>query len=187
MDVLTSETCWAVNWHNKASVIKVGLPLFRYQDNAWSNTHKLQFIFLNEISSVEGVGSFLSVGSVNFYHVSGIICGATCFNCNVLFTSVVLRRAYWDVTRESDSNAADLRVFSFSLQCEVHSEISAFCACACACMPFFPSEGWRESVNNEEHALLFPCCLTDEICLHEKRDIMKPVHLCPIVLKEHLF
>ena len=22
MDVLTSETCWAVNWHNKASVIK---------------------------------------------------------------------------------------------------------------------------------------------------------------------
>ena len=29
MDVLTSETCWAVNWHNKASVIKVGLPLFK--------------------------------------------------------------------------------------------------------------------------------------------------------------
>jgi len=23
MDVLTSETCWAVNWHNKASVIKL--------------------------------------------------------------------------------------------------------------------------------------------------------------------
>ena len=41
MDVLTSETCWAVNWHNKASVIKVGLPLFKYQDDARSNTHKI--------------------------------------------------------------------------------------------------------------------------------------------------
>jgi len=40
MDVLTSETCWAVNWHNKASVIKVGLPLFKYQDDAQSNTDK---------------------------------------------------------------------------------------------------------------------------------------------------
>jgi len=27
MDVLTSETCWAENWHNKASVIK----LVKYQ------------------------------------------------------------------------------------------------------------------------------------------------------------
>jgi len=26
MDVLTSETCWAVNWHNKASVIKLVYP-----------------------------------------------------------------------------------------------------------------------------------------------------------------
>ena len=44
MDVLTSETCWAVNWHNKASVIKlVGLPLFKYQDDARSNTHKIFF------------------------------------------------------------------------------------------------------------------------------------------------
>jgi len=41
MDVLTSETCWAVNWRNKASVIKVGLPLFKYQDDARSNTHKI--------------------------------------------------------------------------------------------------------------------------------------------------
>jgi len=30
MDVLTSETCWAVHWHNKAIVIKVGLPLFKH-------------------------------------------------------------------------------------------------------------------------------------------------------------
>ena len=29
MDVLTSETCWAVNWHNKASVIKFDLPLLK--------------------------------------------------------------------------------------------------------------------------------------------------------------
>ena len=40
MDVLTSETCWAVNWRNKASVIKFGLPLFKYQDDVRSNTHK---------------------------------------------------------------------------------------------------------------------------------------------------
>ena len=38
----------------------------------------LQFVFLNEIAAVEGVGSFLLVGSVHFYHVSGITCGATC-------------------------------------------------------------------------------------------------------------
>jgi hypothetical protein len=37
----------------------------------------LQFIFLSEITAVEGVGSFLSMGNVLFYHVSGIICGAT--------------------------------------------------------------------------------------------------------------
>ena len=43
MDVLTSETCWAVNWHNKASFIKVGLPLFKYQDDARSNTHKMNY------------------------------------------------------------------------------------------------------------------------------------------------
>ena len=41
MDVLTSETCWAINLHNKASVIKVGVPLFKYQDDAWSNMHKI--------------------------------------------------------------------------------------------------------------------------------------------------
>jgi len=46
MDVLTSETCWAVNWQNKASVIKAGLPLFKYQDDAWSNTHKITIEFI---------------------------------------------------------------------------------------------------------------------------------------------
>jgi len=30
MDVLTSETCWAVNWHNKASVIKL---VYLYSNN----------------------------------------------------------------------------------------------------------------------------------------------------------
>ena len=49
MDVLTSETCWAVNWHNKASVFKLvylyssnwgclppGLRLYRmFSDSVW--------------------------------------------------------------------------------------------------------------------------------------------------------
>ena len=33
MDVLTSETCWAVNWHNKASVIKL---VCLYSNEFWS-------------------------------------------------------------------------------------------------------------------------------------------------------
>jgi len=37
MDVLTSETCWAVNWHNKASVIKL---VYLY-----SNRHKSVYFF----------------------------------------------------------------------------------------------------------------------------------------------
>jgi len=33
MDVLTSETCWAVNWHNKASVIKL---VYLYSNLLWT-------------------------------------------------------------------------------------------------------------------------------------------------------
>jgi len=39
MDVLTSETCWAI--YNKSKCHLVGQPLFKYQDNARSNTHKI--------------------------------------------------------------------------------------------------------------------------------------------------
>jgi len=38
MDVLTSETCWAVNWHNKASVIKL---VYLYS-NTWSCTIEIR-------------------------------------------------------------------------------------------------------------------------------------------------
>jgi len=34
MEVLTSETCWAVNWHNKASVIKL-VYLYSNDGNCW--------------------------------------------------------------------------------------------------------------------------------------------------------
>jgi len=34
LDVNTSKTCWAVNWHNKASVIKLGY-LYSNDFNAW--------------------------------------------------------------------------------------------------------------------------------------------------------
>ena len=43
MDVLTSETCWAVNWH-KSKCHQGGLPLFKYQDDARSNTHRKWFL-----------------------------------------------------------------------------------------------------------------------------------------------
>jgi len=56
MDVLTSETCWAVKWHNKASVIKVGPPLFKIPKNvclnvfmllvSWNHSLVLRFLWL---------------------------------------------------------------------------------------------------------------------------------------------
>jgi len=43
MDVLTSETCLALNNEIKKQVTPIGLSLFNYQDDARSNKHKIQF------------------------------------------------------------------------------------------------------------------------------------------------
>ena len=39
MDVLTSETCWALNKEIKSKWHQIGLSLFNYQDDARSNKH----------------------------------------------------------------------------------------------------------------------------------------------------
>jgi len=41
MDVLTSETCWALNNETKSKWHQVGLSLFNYQDDALPNKHKI--------------------------------------------------------------------------------------------------------------------------------------------------
>ena len=50
MDVLTFETCWAVNSEIIKQVTSVGLSLFNYQDDAQSNKHKsalrLNYIYM---------------------------------------------------------------------------------------------------------------------------------------------
>ena len=43
MDVLTSETCWAVNWRNKASVIKL---VYLYSKNSKFLLHTLQLLYM---------------------------------------------------------------------------------------------------------------------------------------------
>ena len=50
MDVLTSETCWAI--YNKALCHLVGQPLFKYQDDARSNTHKIHCLQSLKICSL---------------------------------------------------------------------------------------------------------------------------------------
>ena len=50
MDVLTSETCWALNNETKNKWHQVGLSLFNYQDDARSNKHKIPFISLFLVS-----------------------------------------------------------------------------------------------------------------------------------------
>ena len=45
MDVLTFETCWALNNEIKKQVTSVGLSLFNYQDDAWSNKHKISRMY----------------------------------------------------------------------------------------------------------------------------------------------
>ena len=41
MDVLTFETCWALNNEIKSKWHQVGLSLFNYQDDARSSKHKI--------------------------------------------------------------------------------------------------------------------------------------------------
>jgi hypothetical protein len=45
MDVLTFETCWALNNEIIKQVTSVGLALFNYQDDARSNKHAIQDLF----------------------------------------------------------------------------------------------------------------------------------------------
>jgi len=56
MDVLTSERCWAVNWHNKASVIKL---VYLYSNiKIMHGPIRIRILLFRELVSI-GLGSFL--------------------------------------------------------------------------------------------------------------------------------